>query len=438
VNNVNKGYLDINEEFTAALDLMENTRRHLFVTGRAGTGKSTLLEYFRQKTARKVVILAPTGVAALNVGGETIHSFFKFTPGVTPVQARKKKRGKMYKNIDTIVIDEVSMVRADLLDCVDAFLRRNGPMPDAPFGGIQMIFIGDLYQLPPVVTPAERDLFRINYRSPYFFDAHALEGIDLTLIELHTIYRQHDDEFIAVLEHIRNNNLTPVQLSALNRRVGAELIGGRTKYSVYLTTTNKMADAINTRYLSSLSGNLRMFAATVDGDINDRVFPTAAQLRLKKGAQVMLLNNDSAGRWVNGTLAKVLGIEYDEESEQYVVVVELETGEEEYVTPHRWDLFKYVYDEQARSVEPEPVGTFTQYPLKLAWAVTIHKSQGKTFDNAVIDFGSGTFAHGQAYVALSRCRTLEGIVLKRPFNQQDVVMDRRIVEYMEYLRHQTR
>ena len=429
-------HIEINEEFKKALDLMEHSDKHVFVTGKAGTGKSTLLEYFRQITSKRVVVLAPTGVAALNVNGETIHSFFKFGPDIT-IDKVGKVRGvdaRVYKNLDAIVIDEISMVRADLMDCIDAFMRINGPHPSQPFGGVQLIMIGDLYQLPPVVTSREKRLFRDFYKSEYFFDAKVFENVDFELVELKKVYRQSDPLFIEILNQIRNNTVTDDTLDIINSRVGVELPETE-GYRVYLTTTNKMAQQINQENLSRLRGRTYRFTAEIEGEFDERSYPTDFELVLKKGAQVMMLNNDQYGRWVNGSIGIVRRIRRDKDIGVKVVEVEFPDGRIEDVLPHTWDLFHYYYNEDEGKIETETIGTFTQYPMKLAWAITIHKSQGKTFDQVVIDIGRGTFAHGQLYVALSRCRTLEGISLVRPIARKHIFMDWRIVRFLADLKY---
>lgn len=423
--------IDINEAFRQALDMMENTDRSVFITGRAGTGKSTLLTYFQSTTKKKVVVLAPTGVAALNVKGQTVHSFFHFRPNVTADGIRrrpyKNESNNIYKKLDAIVIDEISMVRADLLDCVDRFLRLNGPIESKPFGGIQMVFIGDLYQLPPVVTSGEKEIFNSMYQSPYFYSARVFESIDMEFIELEKVYRQQDIRFIGLLNSIRNKTIDEEGLAVLNRRYIADFEPPPGEFYIYLTTTNALAEEINSRRLATLKGNADNFEALVEGDFGKEYIPTAVDLRVKVGAQIMMLNNDIAGRWVNGSIGEIIRIEKGSAGEP-VIIVELSDGTVAEVTPFTWEIYSYfVAEGQLRS---DVVGSFTQYPLMLAWAVTIHKSQGKTFDRVVIDFGRGTFAHGQAYVALSRCTSLEGIVLKKPVLKQHIMMDYNVVRFL--------
>ncbi len=422
--------IDLNEQFQKSLELMENTSRNVFITGKAGTGKSTLLDYFRNHTKKKIVVLAPTGVSALNVRGQTIHSFFKFKPNVT-LNSIKKIKGNnknIYRELDTIVIDEASMVRADLLDCIDKFLRLNVEKKK-PFGGIQMIFIGDLYQLPPVVTGKEKDFFNTYYKSPYFFDSMVMKEIDMEFIELEKIYRQKDEDFIAILNAIRNNSITEKELNILNERYNPDFIPDPQDFYIWLTSLNSAAEKINREHLSRISSPLITYYGAMSGDFTEDSLPTQIDLQLKVGAQVMLLNNDPYFRWVNGSIGKIVEI-IKQKDDDDVIVVELITGDVVDVLPYRWELFNYYFNENKKSIESEIIGTFVQYPIKLAWAVTIHKSQGKTFDRVVIDIGRGTFASGQVYVALSRCTRLDGIVLKKPLEKKHIFMDWRVVKFV--------
>ncbi len=424
--------IELNEQFKRALDLMENTNKNVFITGKAGTGKSTLLEYFRYITHKKIVVLAPTGVAALNVQGETIHSFFRFKPDVTiqTIKKLKPKDAKTYKELDAIVIDEISMVRADLLDCVDHFLRLNGRDASKPFGGLQMIFIGDLYQLPPVVTSKEKKIFSEHYESAYFFDANVFKDLPMEFIELEKVYRQKDANFIELLNKIRNNTVTEEDIRFLNTRVGALLNRGEGDFIVYLTTLNEMAYQINNEYLDKLPGKTYQWTADIEGEFDKNSFPTDYILTIKPGAQVMMLNNDPIGRWVNGSIGRVLNVRYSRKEECDTIAVQFQNGNREYVTPFIWEIFHFYYDEKTKMIQSETIGRFTQYPLKLAWAVTIHKSQGKTFDKVIIDVGRGTFAGGQVYVALSRCTSFEGISLAKPIKKGHIFTDRKIVQFL--------
>jgi ATP-dependent DNA helicase PIF1 len=422
--------LDFNPQFKCALELMEETQRNTFITGRAGTGKSTLLNYFKKHTKKKAVILAPTGVAAINVGGQTIHSFFGFKPDVTLAAVTKKIRDNkknLYKKVDVIVIDEISMVRADLLDCVDKFLRLNGADSKQPFGGVQMIFIGDLYQLPPVVKGQERDIFREHYATPYFFSAKVFAELDMEFVELEKIYRQKDDEFIRLLNVIRNRTVTDDDLALFNQRYNPQFEAPPDDYYIYLTSTNEQANRINEERLAKLPGKTMSVHGLIEGDFGAEYLPTAIELKLKKGAQIMLLNNDSSGRWVNGTVGKMTGVKKDEEKND-IILARLDDGSKVEITPHTWEIFHFFLKDGELS--SEIVGAFTQYPLRLAFAVTIHKSQGKTFDKVMIDVGRGTFAHGQMYVALSRCTTLEGIVLMKRIQKSHILMDWQVVKFL--------
>ncbi|MFH0807814.1 MAG: DEAD/DEAH box helicase [Elusimicrobiota bacterium] len=425
--------IELNPQFKKALDLMENTGKNLFVTGKAGTGKSTLLQYFRLNTQKKVVVLAPTGVAALNVNGETIHSFFGFKPGITikKVDKLKRKNSGIYQEIDAIIIDEISMVRADLLDCVNLFLRLKGRDSSRAFGGVQMIFIGDLYQLPPVVKDEEKEMMRMHYESPYFFDAKVFEYFSMEFIELGKIYRQEDENFISLLNSIRNNSISYKQIATLNERLGFEFTKELEKgFAVHLTTTNKMALEINNERLNELGAEVATYQAQVSGDFNDKSYPTDYELKVGRGAQIMMLNNDSSGRWVNGSVGKIVDIRPSNDGMD-VILVELANGRTEEVLPHVWEVLHYKLNENTHTIDTETAGTFTQHPMKLAWAITIHKSQGKTFDRVIIDIGTGTFAHGQMYVALSRCVSLEGVSLKKPIKKSHILMDWKIREFME-------
>ncbi|MBI3754414.1 MAG: AAA family ATPase [Deltaproteobacteria bacterium] len=424
--------LELNEGFCSALHVMEDTDRHVFITGRAGTGKSTLLQHFRQNTKKAIAVLAPTGVAAVNVRGQTIHSFFNFKIDITPDSVKKiRPRNKtVYKKLDAVVIDEISMVRADILDCVDIFLRLHGREKAASFGGIQMIFIGDLYQLPPVVTSRDRALFMDYYKSPYFFAARVFEkGFAMEFIELEKVYRQKDEHFLKLLNAIRNNTATDEDMREINSRHIPEFREKSGDFSIHLTTTNNLAEGINIKKLAEIKDKEYRFTGALEGNFETKDLPTGMEIVVKTGAQVMLLNNDSAGRWINGSLGKIMGIEKSDDAPD-TIMVELSDGEIAEVAPYTWEMYKFSYDKNRGAVVSEPVGSFTQYPLKLAWAVTIHKSQGMTFERAIIDIGRGTFSHGQLYVALSRCTTLEGMILKQPVAKKNILMDRRVVEFV--------
>lgn len=419
-----------------ALRLMEDTTEHIFLTGRAGTGKSTLLEHFRETTAKKIAVVAPTGVAALNVHGQTIHSFFSFSIDITEstVKRASGRKKMLFQKLQTLVIDEISMVRADLLDCIDISLRLNGPKPEMPFGGVQVIFIGDLYQLPPVVQSDEEELFSNHYKSPYFFDAKVFHAIEsrMRYIELTKAYRQKDKDFLEVLDAIRMSRMTDAHMALINKRCDPAFNDESNDFCINLKTTNAAADAWNRGKLAKLTTKQHTFTGVVTGDFRERNLPTSETLVVKEGAQVMLLNNDQQNRWVNGDVGIVESVR--ESHDGTIISVRLRNGTVVPVTEHTWDMIRFFYDAETQQIESQTVGTFTQYPIRLAWAVTIHKAQGKTFDRVVIDFGRGTFAHGQAYVALSRCTTLDGLVLKMPLKHEHIFIDEQIETFMERFR----
>lgn len=435
-----KEKIELNDRFLHALRVMDESDNNVFVTGRAGTGKSTLLEYFRDTTGKNIAVLAPTGVAAVNVKGQTVHSFFNFRPDVTPDTAGKIRPRKkdIYKELDAIVIDEISMVRADILDCVDIFLRRYGKKKGHPFGGIQMIFIGDLYQLPPVVPSREKELFNGHYRSPYFFSARVFDEdlfstisatFEMEFIELEKVYRQRDEKFLTILNSIRNNTVSEEEIKEINRRHDPDFIEKKGDFYIYLTTTNAMAEKINLERLSKLRADEYGYKGIVDGNFGERNLPTALDLSLKEGSQVMLLNNDPLGRWINGSIGTVAEIEESEDGPD-ILWVDLPNGEVVDVLPHKWEMFEFSFDKESSKILSESIGSFTQYPIRLAWAVTIHKSQGMTFNRAIIDIGRGTFSHGQLYVALSRCVSIEGIILKKPVHRRNVLLDQRVIHFV--------
>ncbi len=436
----NKDNLDFNEEFTRAYDLLENSSKHVFITGKAGTGKSTLLKYFRSNTIKNAAVVAPTGVAAINVQGQTIHSFFGFKPDITPqtvvdLRVSKQKR-EMFAALNMVIIDEISMVRADLLDCVNKFLRMYGPDPTLNFGGVQMVFFGDMFQLPPIVTYQDRALFAEHYRSPYFFNAHVMEDLGrdgfegLEFVELKKVYRQTDQDFVDILNAIRDNTVNSEQLAALNARCDPGFESDDDDFYIYLTTTNKQADEINQNHLSGISAIAQTFGGERTGQFDLKSLPTQEELTLKLGAQIMLLNNDPMGRWINGSIGKVLSFHGDETNAS--IRIELADGKVVNVTPFTWEMFKFSYDAKSGMLVSESVGSFTQLPIRLAWAVTIHKAQGKTFERVIVDVGRGTFAHGQMYVALTRCTSLDGLILSKPISKRDIIVDRNIVAFSKF------
>ncbi|MEK6873068.1 MAG: DEAD/DEAH box helicase [Nanoarchaeota archaeon] len=423
--------IEINEKFKQTLNLLENTTKNVLITGRAGTGKSTLLDYFRNHTKKEIVVLAPTGVAAVNVNGQTIHSFFGFKPTIT-IEKVKKIYGKnedLYKMIDIIIIDEISMVRADILDCIDKFLRINSKDKNKPFGGVRIVFIGDLYQLPPIVKDKEKELFKTYYKSQYFFDSYVFENLDIEFVELDKVYRQTDEKFINLLNAIRNKSITQEELIQINKRLNPHFEHDPKNFYINLTTTNKLAEEINNKELNKIKSKLFAFTGKINGSFDKSYLPTEEILNVKTDSQIMLLNNDKEHRWVNGTIGKVISIENDEKGNS-VINVRLADDRIVNVKPHKWDLSHLNYNKNTKKLESEIMGSFIQYPFKLAWAVTIHKGQGKTFDKIIIDIGNGTFTYGQIYVALSRCTTLDGIVLRKQIEKKHIWMDLRVVNFL--------
>lgn len=432
VKDISLDDITITKEFKHAFDAMESTNEHLFLTGRAGTGKSTLLKYFRAKTKKKFVVLAPTGVAALNVRGQTIHSFFGFHPKIEKGRVRRAFPDNLdfFKKIETIVIDEISMVRADLLDCVDRALRLNRGRMKEPFGGVQMIFIGDLFQLPPVVTKEDGDRFSTEYPSPYFFSADVMNGTPVRIIELQTVHRQKEQTFVELLNNIRAGSLAAKDIEAWNARHDPFFDpADESDYVVHLTTTNKMAKQRNDFELNKLESKEWTLKADSEGQLGMRKMPSDATIKVKRGARVMFTTNDPMKRWVNGSLGVIRAVKKQGLSKTPVLDVELEDGQRVQVGKHKWEIFEYQHN--GEDFQEGVIGSYSQYPIALAWAVTIHKAQGKTFDNVLIDIGWGTFAHGQMYVALSRCTTLDGIMLLKPFRAKDVIVDQAVLDFME-------
>lgn len=437
---LNKQPLELNADFQYALDVLEKTGKHLFITGRAGTGKSTLLQVFRNTTRKKCVVVAPTGVAALNAGGQTIHSFFGFPAKFfAPEELKKRRDTRLYKKMEVLIIDEISMVRADMIDNIDRFLRINRDI-NQPFGGVQIVFFGDLFQLPPVVASAEEvHYFQTHYESPYFFSAKVFTeqsinkynldevGFELEGLELGKIYRQENRHFIRLLDAVRTNQIDYDDLEDLNARYQPNF--NDKNYFITLSPRNAVVDEINNRELRSLMSEEFSFTAEVSGQFDPKQYPTEGVLKLKLGAQVMFLKNDVKREFVNGTIGKIIELDYH----KIVVQTEEKDGSPKNIVVEKqeWEILRYKLGDDPSKIETETIGSFKQYPLRLAWAITIHKSQGKTFDKVIIDMTGGAFEHGQTYVALSRCRTLEGIVLKQRLRPQDIRVDERIVEFYE-------
>ncbi len=414
--------VELSPEQAAVFAAIETTQEHLFVTGRAGTGKSTLLNHLSWQTSKQVVICAPTGVAALNVGGQTIHSLFRLPIGV--IADHEIEQGadvrKLLNTMDTLVIDEVSMVNADLLDAVDRSLRMARSRRHEPFGGVQLVLFGDPYQLAPVPGDAdERAYFADHYESMWFFDAKVWNETDLTIYELSTVHRQHEAEFRYMLNAVRFGQVTKEIADRLNET------GARTPPDdgiITLATTNATVNRINATALAKLPGKAKLARADVAGDFGGRAFPADEELELKLGAQVMFLRNDPDQRWVNGSVGTVTKI-------ASTVFVEID-GEEHEVHPSTWEKFKYSYSAVTKELKKDIVAEFTQFPLRLAWGVTIHKSQGKTYERAVVDLGQRSFAPGQTYVALSRISSLDGLYLSRDLRPSDIMVDENVTRFM--------
>jgi ATP-dependent DNA helicase PIF1 len=419
--------LQLSPEQQALFDAIETTQHNLFITGRAGTGKSTLLNYLSENTSKQIVICAPTGVAALNVGGQTIHSLFRLPIGVIADQdiTQGVELRKLLSTIDTLVIDEVSMVNADLLDAIDRSLRQARQRKNEAFGGVQVVLFGDPYQLAPVPGEGEeRAYFDDHYRSIWFFDAKVWDDTDLTIYELTTIHRQHEAEFKYMLNAVRHGGVT-AEIAARLNQVGAR--AAPTDGAITLATTNGTVTRINATELARLPGRVLTAKAEISGDFSGRAFPADEALELKMGARVMFLRNDvgyenGGQRWVNGTVGTVTKIDS-------TVWVDVDGARHE-VRPAVWEKFKYNYSSLTRSLRKDVVAEFTQFPLRLAWAVTIHKSQGKTYDRAIVDLGQRSFAPGQTYVALSRISALDGLYLSRPLRPSDIIVDDNVVRFM--------
>ncbi|MET3770186.1 ATP-dependent exoDNAse (exonuclease V) alpha subunit [Marisediminicola sp. UYEF4] len=415
--------ITLSAEQQALFDAIETTREHIFVTGRAGTGKSTLLNHLSWNTSKQIVICAPTGVAALNVGGQTIHSLFRLPIGVIADRTIEQNADvrKLLNTIETLVIDEVSMVNADLLDAIDRSLRQARQRPLEAFGGVQVVLFGDPYQLAPVPGDAdERAYFADQYRSMWFFDAKVWDEADLRIFELNTIHRQHEEEFKAMLNAVRHGSVTAEIAGRLNE-TGAR--PAPASGAITLATRNDTVNAINAKALAGLPGRVLTAKAEITGEFGGRAFPADDALQLKVGARVMFLRNDADQRWVNGSVGTVTAI-------SSTVFVEVD-GEEHQVQPAIWEKFKYSYSAATKELKRDIVAEFQQFPLRLAWAVTIHKSQGKTYDRAIVDLGQRSFAPGQTYVALSRITALEGLFLTRPLRPSDIIVDQDVRRFME-------
>lgn len=415
----------LSQEQEDLFNKFEKTNSSFFVTGKAGTGKSLLLQYFKTYTKKNIVVVAPTGVAALNVGGQTINSLFRIPPAVITKEKQRDLKlnattSALLNKLDTVVIDEISMVRVDMLEAID-YLLKKAKKSHLPFGGVQMIMFGDLYQLPPVVTSRElQNYFVENYGGVYCFNADSWKAADLQIISLSNIFRQTDSEFIDMLNSVRSGNPDKNLLLKLNKRVAVELPD---EGSITLATTNRTVSEINNKRLAALDSPVHEFRAEITGSLEESAFPTDEILKLKVGSQIMMLKNDKDKRWVNGTLGIIHAITSEG--------IKVDLGGNIYtVLPDTWNKINYFYDRVNDKVEEEIVSTFKQYPLRLAWAITIHKSQGQTYNSVIIDLGDGAFAHGQTYVALSRCIALDTLYLKRQVEYRDIIVDQSVVTFM--------
>ena len=416
----------LSEEFETVIEQLENTKDHFYITGKAGSGKSTLLAYFRSITKKNTAVLAPTGVAAIRVKGQTIHSFFGFPPKVIQTRHIKKVRQiEVLQNLETLIIDEVSMVRADVFDAIDYSLRVHRKKLTQPFGGVQLVVFGDLFQLPPVVNMDESGLLqRIYSKGHFFFHSNIFQDAQFKTLELYSIYRQKDDHFIHLLNSVRDGSITHSQIDNINDSLidHIEMYEGK----IILTTTNARASSINQKYLSQLNEEEFSYRGQATGQFYKELFPTDEILKLKKGAQVIMIKNDPEKRWVNGSI----GIIHDIGQKKIKVKIDNKIFE---VKKEKWDRIQYTYDDDQQEVQEEITGSFKQYPMRLAWAITIHKSQGQTFEKVIIDMSQGSFAPGQLYVALSRCISLEGIELLRPIKKSDIIVNNQLIGFQDRL-----
>ena len=422
-----------------ALQIIQFTRRSLFLTGKAGTGKSTFMRHIAATIKKKHIILAPTGIAAINAGGSTLHSFFKLpfhpllpndkrysTRNIRDTLKYNGEKNKLLREVELIIIDEISMVRADIIDFIDKVLRIYNRNMREPFGGKQLLLVGDIYQLEPVIKEEERQLLRPFYPSNFFFDAQVFREMQLIAVELKKVYRQRDAQFIALLDHIRTSHASDSDLRLLNAQVNAEIGTEAGRLSITLSGRRDTVDYINEKQLNTLPDQPTIFYGHIEGEFPESSLPTPMELEVKTGAQVLFIKNDKERRWVNGTLGTIIGFGDEEDG---IIYVRTEDGRDFDVQREIWSNVRYTFNEKEQKIEEEEIGSYQQFPLRLAWAITVHKSQGLTFNNVKIDFTGGVFAGGQTYVALSRCTSLQGISLQEPIRRENIFVRTEVTNF---------